>query len=211
MGLMNRTLVILLGVVATVVSSFMGFVVIPEYQLGALGPVTLADGTTRPVEPFGEIEEGRRLYISLGCIYCHSQQVRPAGFGADIQRGWGNRQSLPRDYIYQQPPLLGTMRTGPDLWNIGARQPSEAWHYLHLYDPELTSPGSIMPKFPFLFDRVPKAGELEPPRGALELPEDRGPDKVWLVPNAEGRALVRYLLSLDHTYPIPAEGEGDGG
>jgi cytochrome c oxidase cbb3-type subunit II len=210
MGWMNRTLMILLGVVATVVSSFFGFVLMPEYQLGGLTPVTIADGTTRPVEPFGEIEEGRRVYISLGCIYCHSQQVRPDGYGSDIQRGWGNRQSLPRDYIYEQPPLLGTMRTGPDLWNIGARQPSEQWHYLHLYDPVLTSPGSLMPKFPFLFDRVPRRGQLEPPRGALELPEGQGPEDAWIVPNAEGRALVRYLLSLDHTYPLP-EGGGDGG
>jgi cytochrome c oxidase cbb3-type subunit II len=211
MGLMNRTFVILLGVLATVLSSFIGFVAIPEFQLAELGPVTLDDGTTRPIEPFGEVKQGRGVYIGLGCIYCHSQQVRPEGFGADIARGWGTRQSLPQDYIFQSPPLLGTMRTGPDLWNIGSRQPSEAWHYLHLYDPELTSPGSLMPKFRFLFERVRRDDRAEKPADALELPEGMASEDVWVVPNDDARALVRYLLSLDHTYPLPPPGGGDGG
>ncbi|MFW6049617.1 MAG: cbb3-type cytochrome c oxidase subunit II [Myxococcota bacterium] len=206
---MNRTLLIALGVVATVVSSFVGLVAIPQEQLRALRPIELDDGSERPVEPFGAVAEGREVYIDLGCIYCHSQQMRPSGYGADVERGWGTRQTVPRDHIYDQPPLLGTMRTGPDLANIGVRQPSEQWHYLHLYDPELTSPGSIMPKLPFLFERVRKGDRAEPPPDALDLPPDRAPEEAWIVPGRRARALVAYLKSLDHTYPVP-EGGNDG-
>jgi cytochrome c oxidase cbb3-type subunit 2 len=102
------------------------------------------------------------------------------------------------------------MRTGPDLANIGARQPSEDWHYLHLYDPELTSPGSIMPPFPFLFEQVPKSSRRSKPKDALNLPAERQPEGAWIVPTERARALVQYLKSLDHTYPV-SEGGGDGG
>jgi len=51
------------------------------------------------------------------------------------------------------------MRTGPDLRNIGARQPSPDWHYLHLFDPQITSPGSIMAPFGFLYEYRAVVGE----------------------------------------------------
>lgn len=209
MGGMNRTVLIALGVVATVVSSFVGLVVLPQHQVGAIEPVTLENGQQRPIEPVGDVATGREVYIDLGCIYCHSQQVRPPGYGADIERGWGTRQTRPVDYLYDQPPLLGTMRTGPDLANIGARQPSEDWHYLHLYDPELTSPGSIMPEFPFLFERRAKEDVRGRPEHALELPADRQPEDAWVVPSDRAEALVAYLVSLDHTWEIP-DGARDG-
>jgi cytochrome c oxidase cbb3-type subunit 2 len=201
MGAMNRTLLVALGVIATVISSFVGLVMLPQAQLAALGPLTMDDGTVYPVEPFGAIEKGRDVYIDLGCIYCHSQQVRPEGFGADIERGWGQRHTVPRDYLYADPILLGSMRTGPDLANIAARQPSADWHYLHLYDPEITSPGSIMPRFPFLFDRVPR--DFPEPPNALDLPPSHAEPDHWVVPNERGRHLVAYLLSLDRNHPVP--------
>ena len=70
-------------------------------------------------------ERGRKVYMANGCIYCHSQQVRPDYGGADIIRKWGDRRSAPRDYIFDRPVLLGKMRMGPDLANIGKRAPAE--------------------------------------------------------------------------------------
>jgi cytochrome c oxidase cbb3-type subunit 2 len=203
MGGMNRTALIALGVALTVLSSFVGLVAIPQRQLEGLEPVTLDDGTERPVKPYGAVKKGRQVYIAMGCIYCHSQQVRREGFGADQARGWGTRQTVPRDHIYDRPPLLGTMRTGPDLSNIGARQPSEDWHYLHLYNPQLTSKGSVMPPFPFLFEEVSKVQRPDRPGDALNLPEEEKVPGHWVVPSKRAQDLVAYLKSLDHGYPVP--------
>jgi len=198
---MNRAVLLYLGVLVTVVASFAGLVSIPETQLRGLQPVPDARGILRPVAPEGGVVAGRQLYIGLGCLYCHSQQVRPPGFGADLDRGWGMRRTVARDHIFDRPVLLGTMRTGPDLANIAARQPSDNWHYLHLYDPQLTSPGSIMPPFPYLFER--RGVELEAPGDALQFPAERREPGVAVVPGLEARMLVAYLKSLDASYPVP--------
>ncbi len=129
-------------------------------------------------------------------MYCHSQQPRSKGFGADQERFWG-RASVPADYTYDRPHLLGTMRTGPDLLNIAVRQPSEDWHYLHLYNARLVNSESIMPPFPWLFETKPTAGPDEKP---LALPDSVAPRNAVVVPTREGKALVAYLLSLDRTY-----------
>jgi cytochrome c oxidase cbb3-type subunit 2 len=125
----------------------------------------------------------------MGCVYCHSQQVRPEGFGADIDRGWGQRRSVPRDYVLQDPPYLGTMRTGPDLANIGVRQPTDQWHYLHLYDPQITSPGSVMPPFKFLYETT-------------ELPESYASEPTWIIPSKDAMNLVAYLKSLQQLHNL---------
>lgn len=202
---MNRAVYLYVGILFTVVFSFSGLVSIPEMQLGDLQPVVDDSGVSHPLEPAGLVAEGRRIYIGDGCIYCHSQQVRPEGFGADIERGWGSRRTVARDYIYDKPPLLGTMRTGPDLINIGVRQPSDNWHYLHLYDPDLTSPGSVMPKFPFLF--TTRRVEVEVSADALQFPPGVGPGDGWVVvPTPRAKALVAYLKSLDRSYQVPEVG-----
>jgi len=56
----------------------------------------------------------------------NAQQPRDPAQAPDMTRGWG-RPSVTADYAYDIPHLLGTSRTGPDLFNIGARQPSEDW------------------------------------------------------------------------------------
>ncbi len=198
---MNRVTFIYIGILFTVLASVTGLVSIPEKQIGGLQPVVEKDGRPYPVPPSGLVAEGRRVYIAEGCIYCHSQQVRPEGFGADFERGWGDRRTVARDYIYEAPPLLGTMRTGPDLANIGVRQPSANWHYLHLYDPRITSPGSIMPSFAFLFHTVPI--QVEVPADAVQFPKGRGKPGFAIVPGRRARALVAYLKSLDHSKPVP--------
>jgi cytochrome c oxidase cbb3-type subunit 2 len=198
---MNRAVFLYVGVLATVLASVTGLVTIPERQLGGLQPVVDSEGVSHPASPTGLVESGRTVYQGLGCLYCHSQQIRPPGFGADIERGWGVRRTVARDHIFDHPPLLGTMRTGPDLANIGLRQPSENWHYLHLYDPQITSEGSTMPPMPFLFDRRPI--QVEVPYDALQFPPVwHDPDSV-VVPNLEAKALVAYLQSLNASYSVP--------
>jgi hypothetical protein len=80
------------------------------------------------------------------------------------------RRSVPLDYIFDRPHQLGTMRTGPDLINIGNRQTSPEWHHTHLYNPRLTSPGSIMPDFSYLYVRRPISGERSPDARFVTLP-----------------------------------------
>jgi cytochrome c oxidase cbb3-type subunit 2 len=155
------------------------------------------------LKPYTSAElRGRAVYIANGCVYCHSQQPRDRGFGPDFERGWG-RASVPGDYIYDKPHLLGSMRTGPDLFNIGARQPSKDWQLGHLYQPRAYTPGSIMPSYPFLFT-VKDAKEAEKEgEQPLTLPPAYGPNVGQVVvPTPEALDLVKYLLVLSHTYPV---------
>src|SRR5690606_29904966 len=138
--------------------------------------------------------------IENGCVYCHSQQVRDPVAGADKEFGWGGA-SLPSDYIYDRPHLLGTMRTGPDPSNIGSRQPSRDWHHLHLYDPRLLVDWSIMPGFPFLYETITSVES--PKTGAIRLP---GKEDQWIVPSTQAENLVSYMISLKRDRdPVKAE------
>ncbi len=164
------------------------------------------------VEPPAELKPytpvqliGRQSYIANGCVYCHSQQPRDSKLAPDGARGWG-RASIAADYAYDTPHLLGTMRTGPDLMNIGARQPSQAWHLGHLYQPRAYSPGSIMPPFPYLFEvRQGQAGQVRPGEIVVTLPPAFAEPGKVVVAKPEALALVDYLIGLNRTYtPLPA-------
>jgi len=199
---MSRTLLLALGIFLTIAASVTGLVIIPNWQFQGQKPVTKFDGTQYPAPYFGDELKGRQVYIDQGCIYCHTQQVRMKGYGADIRRGWGTRRSVPRDYLFDKPHQLGTMRTGPDLASIGARQPSVDWHALHLYDPQITSPGSIMPRFNYLFQEV-KAGEA-PVGGSIKLPPAFANTGVThIAPTDRGAALIAYLKRLNQSFPLP--------
>lgn len=143
-------------------------------------------------------QRGRDVYIASGCVYCHTQQPRDRNLGPDHERGWG-RASVPGDYVYDKPHLLGSMRTGPDLFNIGARQPSKDWHLGHLYQPRAYVPGSIMPAYPYLFETKTAA---EPGDEVVKLPPGQGPAGKVVVARPEALDLVKYLQGLDHTYPV---------
>lgn len=143
-------------------------------------------------------QRGRDVYIANGCVYCHTQQPRDRNLGPDHERGWG-RASVPGDYVYDKPHLLGSMRTGPDLFNIGARQPSKDWHLGHLYQPRAYVPGSIMPSYPYLFETKAAA---EPGDEVVKLPPGQGPAGKVVVARPEALDLVKYLQGLDHTYPV---------
>jgi len=105
-------------------------------QIGHLDPQSDEEGTDiYPMPKSGMAERGRRIYVANGCFYCHSEQLRADYAAADIDRlrdaafspppKWGDRRSAPRDYIFDRPALLGKMRMGPDLANIGKAAPAE--------------------------------------------------------------------------------------
>jgi cytochrome c oxidase cbb3-type subunit II len=200
---MNYGPLIFVGILLTLGSSWIGLVIIPYWQLGGLQPVELqATGALYPAPLSGEAARGREIYRAEGCIFCHSQQVRAEDFGVDIERGWGQRRSVSVDYIYQKPVFLGTMRTGPDLTNIGMRQPSPNWHYLHFYNPRAVYDISNMPAYPWMF-RVQRIGEQPSPDALILPPRYQVAPGFEVVPTAEASALVAYMLSLTTTPTMP--------
>jgi cbb3-type cytochrome oxidase cytochrome c subunit len=115
-----------LGIFGTFAFSWVGLTLIPNWQIGHLNPQSDEEGTDiYPMPQSGMVTRGARVYAANGCNYCHSEQVRAEYSGADIERKWGDRRSAPRDYIFERPVLLGKMRMGQDLANIGARAPKE--------------------------------------------------------------------------------------
>jgi len=115
-----------LGIFGTFAFSWAGLILIPNYQIGHLDPQVDEEGNDAyPAPKSGMAERGRRIYVANGCVYCHSQQVRADYAASDIDRKWGDRRSAPRDYLFERPILLGKMRMGPDLANIGKRAPAE--------------------------------------------------------------------------------------
>jgi cytochrome c oxidase cbb3-type subunit II len=201
---MNYGPLLFLGVFLTLASSWCGLVLIPQLQFGSQQPVKIEEtGEMYPATRPGQAQLGAAVYRANGCIYCHSQQVRPEGFGSDILRNWGKRRTVAQDYLRDNPVMLGTMRTGPDLSNIGLRQTSPSWHLLHLYDPQITSPGSIMPPFRFLFEKRKIVGRPSPEALALTGAFAIKEPGYEIVPRPEAKELVEYLLSLKASVALP--------
>lgn len=106
-----------------------------------------------PLSPAAQ--RGKALYVANGCIACHTQQVR----NVDMDKVWGKRPSVAADYAMDRRPdlwhntatLMGSERTGPDLTNIGNRQPSKDWNLVHLFNPRAVVKESVMPAYPWLF------------------------------------------------------------
>ncbi len=102
------------------------------------------------IKPYTPLElAGRDIYIREGCLGCHSQMIRP--FRSETERYGDYSKSV--EYIYDRPFLWGSKRTGPDLHRIGGKY-NEAWHYNHMLDPTSTSSQSIMPRYPWLHERI---------------------------------------------------------
>ncbi|AMO19850.1 cytochrome C oxidase Cbb3 [Flavobacterium columnare] len=107
--------------------------------------------TISSVKPYTPLElEGRDLYIREGCVGCHSQMIRP--FRSEVAR-YGD-YSKSGEYVYDHPFLWGSKRTGPDLFRVGGKY-NDNWHFNHMWDPQSTSAGSIMPAYKWLFDNKP--------------------------------------------------------
>jgi cytochrome c oxidase cbb3-type subunit II len=191
---MSRILTIVIGSLVTLAMATLVLVAIPYRQLKDEDP-------PEQLRPYTMAQlRGRAIYVNMGCVYCHSQQPRDASLGPDELRGWG-RPSVSADYAYDYPHLLGVSRTGPDLFNIGARQPSVAWHLAHLYQPRAVSRGSVMPAYPFLFKMV---DHVHPGEMVVQLPPKDAPTSgKQVVATQDALDLVAYLTALNHTYPAP--------
>ena len=200
---MKNGLFIFTGAFATLALSWAGVVLTANNHLGSLtqykDPV---EDTLFPAPLTGIANQGRLVYQDLGCVSCHTQQVRRAGFGSDIDRKWGTRQSVARDYIREKTVLIGSSRFGPDLRNVGVRIPDADYFYKLLSTPEANFAGAPlahgMPAYSFLFEVRP-TGTVQSSHQAIKVTAD-GQE---IVPTARAQALVAYLLSLKDTYEYP--------
>lgn len=150
-------------------------------------------------EPLSEAAaKGKAIYIANGCVACHTQQVR----NVEMDNVWGSRPSIAADYANIQrqdiwrntATLMGTERTGPDLMDVGNRQPSLEWNLLHLFNPRAVVKASIMPSYTWLFEykENPEANDV-----VVAVPEEflKYKDKK-VVAKEEALNLVAYLQSL---------------
>ena len=173
--------------------------------------------TIASVQPYTPLElHGRDIYIREGCVGCHSQMVRP--FRSETVR-YNGEYSKAGEFVYDHPFLWGSKRTGPDLHRIGGKY-NHAWHYQHMLDPTITSPGSIMPPYPWLFfqsiDESKTAGKIKAlrkigvpyeagyedvanddlQRQAKEIADGLSVDGITTPAEAEIVALIAYLQRL---------------
>ena len=192
---MTRVWLLLVGAFAALSFAIVLLVLVPKAML-------IRVAASPGVKPYTTTElHGREVYIANGCVYCHSQQVRDPAFTTDVERGWGSRPTVPGDYVYDRPHLLGTSRTGPDLTNVGQRLPDRNWQLIHLYDPRAVIAWSIMPGFPFLFtEKAPNA--VQPGDVVVAIPGPRAPKGRVVVAKPEALALADYLLSLKRNSPL---------
>lgn len=145
--------------------------------------------------------KGKALFIANGCVACHTQQVR----NVDMDKLWGGRPSLAADYadihrtdIWRNTAtLMGTERTGPDLTDIGNRQPSKDWNLVHLYNPRIVVKESIMPAYPWLFKlkKEPSKSDV-----IINVPAEYIKGKEGkIVATKDALYLIAYLQSLKQT------------
>ncbi len=177
---------------------FLGFFALS--MLVAVGPAVEVQHRYQPLpgsKPLSAAERrGLEVFVSEGCPVCHTQQVRPL----PMDSVWG-RPTVASDYArlhpmtwwQQTPGLLGSERTGPDLSNIGTRQPSKTWQLIHLYNPRAVSRWSIMPRFHDLFRTVDSPGDNAT---VVPVPPRFAPSRGRVAATPHALDLVAYLLSL---------------
>ncbi|HEV2482376.1 MAG TPA: cbb3-type cytochrome c oxidase subunit II [Puia sp.] len=145
-----------------------------------------------------EAARGKQLFIANGCVACHTQQVRDV----EMDKVFGSRPSVAADYAVNRrtdiwrntATLMGTERTGPDLTDIGTRQPSADWQLAHLYNPRIVVKESIMPAFPWLFTVKAKPSASDKIVNVPAAFRDDQEGKV--VATQDALCLVAYLQSL---------------
>jgi len=198
---MKNGFLFFLGLFAALGLSWAGIVLGSNAQLGRLTPYYDAnEGQAFPAPLPGVAAEGQLVYRDLNCAACHTQQVRRPDFGADQARGWGDRQSVARDYIFQSHVQLGESRIGPDLTNLGGRKPTapDAGDLENL----LYAGQGGMPAYAFLFERRKVLGQVSDQ--ALQLTGRLRPARGYeVVPTRRAQELVAYLLSLNTVYDYP--------
>ncbi len=183
--------------------------------------------TIASVKPYTPLElQGRDIYVREGCYTCHSQMIRP--FRDEVAR-YGE-YSKAGEFIYDHPFQWGSKRTGPDLARIGGKYP-DSWHYNHMMEPKMMSPGSIMPNYPWLLDdeidtsstaakiRAMQTLGVPYPEGydqqanadlreqALKIKANLKKDKIETSSNAEIVALIAYLQRMGTDIKAEKRGE----
>ncbi|MGF7231832.1 cytochrome c [Arachidicoccus sp.] len=145
--------------------------------------------------------KGKALYVANGCVACHTQQVRDI----DMDKVWGSRPSIAADYAgdhrlsawQNTATLMGTERTGPDLTNIGERQPSKDWNLVHLFNPRIVVKESVMPAYPWLFIYKDSAARGDV---VVNVPKEYMNGKTGkYVASKNAMYLIAYLQSLKQT------------
>jgi cytochrome c oxidase cbb3-type subunit 2 len=215
-------------------------VLLPHGQLGGLQPaVGEWDGTTPsptdvyPVKMEGGLGQrlGQRVFMAHGCYYCHSQQVRDPQYGPDMERGWGPRRTVARDYLYEEVPLLGALRLGPDFTNFGWTGPkldekgvsikdatgaeviAGLWRNEPADDTQKPAARDANWIYQHLYNpRLVVTNSNCPPMPHLFEFGDTGTARSsaavgvqgnrQLMPNADARNLAAYLLSLNRTHAL---------
>ena len=177
--------------------------------------------TIASVKPYTPLELiGRDIYLREGCNTCHSQMIRPLRFETERY----GEYSKAGEFVYDHPFQWGSKRIGPDLARegvvTGRQYKIASWHYYHMQDPQKSSPGSLMPKFPWLINDDMDLSKLPEKIDAmitLGVPYPEGYDKkastdletqarkivtdlksqgVVVSPNKEIVALIAYLQRL---------------
>ena len=161
---------------------------------------------------------GRQLYIREGCMYCHSQYIRPV---TGESRRWGPVTQA-GEYAFDTPHLFSTRRIGPDLSRVGLKY-SDEWHLAHFWDPRMIVPDSIMPRFARLFEAPEEPVKIvEDAAGNRTLAKTPATETIFdfskaddpashihLTPNRDGLVHVRHR----NKYPVQisrAQGQGRG-
>jgi mono/diheme cytochrome c family protein len=152
-------------------------------------------------------ERGRRVYLSEGCIHCHSQYVRP---GSPDEEPWGPASNA-ETVMKGLPVLIGNRRQGPDLTNVGARR-SETWLKVHFLDPRVLSPDSPMPSYAHLFADGRGADLIAYLResGIREIGYLSGKSAAWVPGGTVGGNDGGRLFSMHCAACHGDDGHGDG-
>jgi cytochrome c oxidase cbb3-type subunit II len=153
------------------------------------------------VELSGDALAGKNVYVSEGCVGCHSQQVR----NVEMDKVFGSRPGIASDYanlkrmnIWQNTStVMGTERTGPDLTEVGKRQPSKDWNLMHLFNPRSVVAQSIMPSYEWMFEikETPLKTDV-----VVSMPASFLNGRVGkVVAKKEALQLLAYIQSLKQT------------
>jgi cytochrome c oxidase cbb3-type subunit 2 len=186
--------------------AWLAFVVGARAQFGDLTPTAEVldedgsipqDADLFPHALPGIAQQGAKDYLALGCMTCHTQQVRMVEAGFDVERGWGNRPSVARDYILQKHVLIGNTRVGPDLANLGLRGHSLEWLHQHLFEPQALIPESVCQPSPFLYEEA-----QEEALGFIEVSSGDSASR-FIKPTLRAERLVAYLQALKQNYELP--------
>ena len=192
---MNYGPLVFLGIFFSFCLSWIGMIFAPQLQVGSQQVQTIeATGQRYPSAHAGQANQGEQLYRSLGCAACHTQVVRPN----DVPR-LGVRIAVAQDYLYENPTMLGSQRLGPDLKNVGLRRTEMNWHLKHLYNPR-SVPGaekSLMPRYPFLFEKHKLAAGQKPSVNSVLVEGD-----TEIIAKPAAYQLVSYLFSLHAEAPL---------